>query len=136
MWVCPNCSRRFRNANQNHTCHLISKDDLFIKRPAHLKSLYEKIIDVVQRFGNFREETVMPDVIFFKTKSTFMAVKVKKDHLDIEFFLDHLENIPPVSKYLQTSKHRVAHVVPIDNEEDIDPQLMRWMKHSYDLITK
>ena len=134
MWVFPNCNRSFKNANQNHTCHLISKDDLFSKRPAHLKSLYKKIVEIVQGFGNFREETVMPDVIFFKTKSTFMAVKVKKDHLDIEFFLDHLENIPPVSKYLQTSKHRVANIIPVDSEEDIDPQLIAWMKHSYDLI--
>jgi hypothetical protein len=115
---------------------LISKDDLFIKRPPQLRSLYKKIVELVQQFGDFREETVLPDVIFFKTKSSFLAVKVKKDHLDIEFFLDHLENIPPVSKYLQTSKHRVAHVVPIDNEKDIDKQLIAWMKHSYELIAK
>ena len=52
-------------------------------------------------------------MIFIKTKSTFMAVKVKRDRLDVDFFLDHLENVPLVSKYLQTSKHRVAHVVPV-----------------------
>ena len=135
MWTCPNCKRSFKNANQIHTCHLIPKDDVFNKRPAQLKSLYKKIFSIVKQFGDFREETVLPDVIFFKTKSTFLAVKVKKDHLDVEFFLDHLEDAPPVSKYLQTSKHRVAHVVPIDNEKDIDNQLIGWMKHSYELIT-
>jgi hypothetical protein len=114
---------------------LIPKDDLFDKRPEQLKSLYKKIAEIVQQFGDFREETVLPDVIFFKTRSTFLAVKVKKDHLDIEFFLDHLEDGPPVSKYLQTSKHRVAHIVPIDNEKDISKQLIGWMRHSYNLIT-
>ena len=135
MWTCKKCGRAFKNANQQHTCKLISKYDLFIKRPEHLKTLYDKVSAVVKTFGEFREETVLPDVIFFKTKSTFMAVKVKKDHLDIEFFLDHLENVPPVSKYLQTSKNRVAHIVPIDSPQDINSQLKKWMKASYHLIT-
>jgi Domain of unknown function (DUF5655) len=134
MWTCPNCGRSFKNANQNHTCRLISKDDLFKKRPVQLRSLYKKIFEIVRQFGDFREETVPPDVIFFKTRSTFLAVKVKKDHLDIEFFLDHIEDAPPVSKYLQTSKNRVAHIVPIDSGKDINRQLIAWMKHSYELI--
>jgi hypothetical protein len=73
-------------------------------------------------------------VIFFKTQSTFLAVKVKKKWLDIQFFLDHLEDVPPVKKYLQTSKRRFAHLVSIDEEADIDGQLRSWMKASYELI--
>jgi predicted transport protein len=131
MWTCPNCGRTFKRKDQQHTCTLISKDSLFAKRPPGLKTLYEKIVKQVEKFGNYREETVNPDVIFFKTKSTFLAVKVKKDHLDIEFFLDHLEDTPPVSKYLQTSKYRVAHVVPVDRVEEINEQLISWIKNSY-----
>jgi len=134
MWTCPKCKRSFKRKDQQHTCDLISKEQLFAKRPADLKKLYDQIVKVVRKFGEYREETVKPDVIFFKTKSTFLAVKVKKDHLDIEFFLDHLEDQPPVSKFLQTSKHRVAHLVPIDDPEDINQQLIRWMKSSYELI--
>ena len=134
MWTCPKCKRSFKRKDQQHTCNLISKEQLFAKRPADLKKLYDQIVKVVRKFGEHREETVKPDVIFFKTKSTFLAVKVKKDHLDIEFFLDHLEDQPPVSKFLQTSKHRVAHLVPIDDPEDINQQLIGWMKSSYELI--
>ncbi len=85
--------------------------------------------------GEYREEAVPPDVIFFKTKSTFLGIKVKKDQLHVEFFLDHLENVPPVSKYLQTSKHRVVHLVPVDRPEDINKQLVNWIKESYKLIS-
>jgi Domain of unknown function (DUF5655) len=63
-------------------------------------------------------------------------VKVKKDYMDIEFFLDHPEEVPPVSEYLQTSKNRVAHLVPVDNAKDIDQQLINRMKHSYELTSK
>jgi predicted transport protein len=136
MWTCPKCGRTFKRKDQQHTCTLISKESLFLKRPPELKRLYEKIAQQITKLGDYREETVNPDVIFFKTKSTFLAIKVKKDHLDIEFFLDHLENVPPVSKYLQTSKHRVAHVVPIDSEEEINDQLIVWIKSSYLLVSK
>jgi len=101
-----------------------------------LKGLFEEIEAIVKTFGRYREEAVAPDVIFFKTKSTFLAVKVKKSHLEIEFFLDHLEDVPPVAKFLQTSKHRVVHIVKVDGEKDIDEQLKKWMKQSYELINK
>jgi predicted transport protein len=134
MWICPKCKRAFKNANQNHSCGLVSKDDLFSKRPQFLRSLYDKIISSVKELGEYREEAVLPDVIFFKTKSTFLDIKVKKDHLEIEFFLDYREDDPSIAKWLQTSKHRFAHVVRVDNEEDITRQLTEWVKHSYHLV--
>jgi len=136
MWVCPKCNRRFKRKDQQHSCILITKESLFEKRPPELKKLFERLVKEVKKFSEYREETVRPDVIFFKTKSTFLGIKVKKDHLEVEFFLDHLENIPPVSKYLQTSKHRVVHLVPIDQPENINKQLIGWIKASYELINK
>ncbi|NJO25559.1 MAG: hypothetical protein HC867_07070 [Bacteroidia bacterium] len=61
---------------------------------------------------------------------------MKKDHLEVEFFLARLEDVPPVQKYLQTSKHRVVHVVLVDRLGNIDAQLIAWMKESYQLISK
>jgi hypothetical protein len=84
--------------------------------------------------GDYKEETVPPDVIFFKTVSTFLGVKVKRDHLEIEFFLDHADYAPVISKYLQTSAHRFAHIVPVDNPDEIDEQLKNWIQHSFHLI--
>ena len=136
MWVCPKCGREFKRKDQQHACTLISKESLFSKRPQGLKDLYDKVESHVKKLGGYREETVRPDVIFFKTKNTFLAVKVKKDHLDVEFLLDHLEDVPPVSKYLQTSKNRVAHVVPVDAPEEINEQLINWIKASYALVSK
>jgi len=134
MWTCPTCHRKFRNTNQAHSCTLADKESFFLSRPPHFRKLYYIIEDYVKNCGEFREEAVSPDVILFKTKSTFLAVKVKKAWLDIEFFLDHLEDVPPVKKYLQTSKRRFAHLVSIDDEEDIDQQLLDWIHESYKLI--
>lgn len=136
MWICPKCKRTFKRKDQQHSCTLITKESLFARRPPELKKIFEKIVKEVKKFGACREETVKPDVIYFKTKSTFLGIKVKKAHLEVEFFSDHLENIPPVAKHLQTSKHRVVHLVPVDRPEDINKQLVNWMKTSYKLISE
>ncbi len=136
MWACPKCGRTFKNTNQLHGCRLIKKESLFEKRPVILKTIYKKIVAAVKPLGEFREETVSPGIIFFKTSSTFLAVKVKRDHLEVEFFLDHLSDSPLVSKHLQTSAKRFVHVVPVVNPDDIDKQLIGWIKHSYQLILK
>lgn len=135
MWNCPKCHRTFKRKNQQHSCTLITKESLFEKRPKELEKLFSIVEQKVSQLGSYRLETVKPEVIFFKTKSTFLGIKVKKDHLVVEFFLDHIENIPPVFKYLQTSKHRIVHEVVVDQEEDITKQLMDWIKHSYELVS-
>ena len=33
-------------------------------------------------------------LLFFKTKATFPGIKVKRNHLDVEFYLEVLENVP------------------------------------------
>ncbi len=136
MWTCPKCGRSFKRRDQFHGCKLISKDSLFEKKPPLVKKLYDKIVKELKKIGEYREEAVPPDMIFFKTRSTFLGIKVKKDQLHVEFYLDHLEDGPPVSKHLQTSKHRGVHLVPIDRLENIDQQLIGWIKHSYRLINK
>jgi predicted transport protein len=136
MWTCPKCGRTFKRKNQEHGCKMVSKESLFAKRLPELKKLYEKIVKEIKKFGEFREEALPSAVIMFKTKSIFLAIRIKKDHLAVGFFLDEVENVPPVSKYIQTSKNRWAHEVLVDRPEDIDKQLINWMKRSYKLITE
>ena len=135
MWICPSCSRHFKNTNQHHSCKTVAKKLLFNRRPIYLQDLYELIYCEILRFGEFREEAVPPNVLYYKTRSTFMAIKVKSRWLDIEFFLEEIEDVPPVKRYLQISKNRVVHIVSIDNPKDINQQLINWMLRSYQLIS-
>ena len=134
MWTCPKFKRNFRNTNQSHSCVPVSKKDLFADRPAFLKKLYDQLIVEVKQLGGYREEAVSPGTIYFKTKSTFLAIKVKKTYLEVEFFVDHHEDDPSIASWLQTSKHRFVHVVKLDSKTDITRQLIEWIKDSYHLI--
>ena len=134
MWTCPKCKRSFKNNNQAHGCHQIKVEDLFRKRSDHIRKLYLELDSKISTIGKFRKEAVPPDVVFYKTVSTFLAVKVKTKWLDIEFFLDHYDDNPIVKKYLQTSKKRFVHLVSIDENSDINHQLIGWITQSYKII--
>lgn len=134
MWICPTCNREFKNTNQIHSCKLLKVEDFFENRPPILWDTYQKLLEVVGTFGAFRVEILHRNVIFLKTISNFLWVKRKKKHLEICFFLDHVEDVPPVVKFKQFSKNRIIHVVPIDEPSDIDNQLIEWMQASYLLI--
>lgn len=134
MWTCPTCTRKFRNTNQHHTCQLVKVEEIFANRPPILLAIYHRILAVADTFGDYRIEPIPYEVIRLKTKSTFVSIKRKKDHLEVSFYLDHLEDVLPVSKHRRMSAKRVVHVVPVDSLEDIDNQLIDWMRASYDLI--
>ena len=134
MWTCPKCKRHFKNANQWHGCHQLSLDSILDKRKGHIADLYA-CLHKQFLFENYRREVVPPDVIFYKTKSTFLAVKLKTKWIDIEFFLDYYMDSPIVKKWLQTSKKRWIYVVSIDSETDISNELMEWIGYSYQLIS-
>ena len=136
MWTCPVCNRVFKRRDQPHSCKLASRADLFDKRPAIFRQLYSKIINSLQSLGTYHEEAIPPDTIYFKSGSTFLALKLKKNYMEVEFFLDHREEAPSISKFLQTSKNRYAHIVPINQEEDLTTAVLAWIRESYILISK
>ena len=135
MWTCPKCMRKFSKQDQSHSCHQMEISDILNRRSADIVDLVQELNREISQFGSFRVEAIRPDVLFYKTKSTFVALKVKTKWIDIEFFLERAEDVPPVKKLLQTSKRRFLHVVSIDGAEDIDGQLIEWMHKSYLLIT-
>lgn len=135
MWICPECSRTFKNKNQWHSCVNTSVDTFLHGKPEPLISLYHLLINSVKKFGPLQIQTVQ-SAILVKTGSTFLEIKFAKDHLRIAFYLDHETKEFPVVKSLRVSKNRVAHVVCLGKKEDLDSQMINWLKHSYLLVKK
>ena len=135
MWTCPNCKRQFRNRNQVHGCHNLKVEDLLLKRSKIINQLYHSLNEYISSLSKIRLEAVPPDVVFYKTETTFLALKLKTKWIDIEFFLNHHDDHPLVKKWLQTSKNRFVHIVSIDSMDEIDDQIKKWIRLSHQLIT-
>lgn len=133
MWICPKCKRNFRSTNQWHSCKTIDAVDHFKNKPPVIKAIYDKLIATVNKIGPVTINAVK-SAIFLKTKSTYIEIKPKKEYVLIAFFLDKEVKEFPISRVVQLSKNRFAHVIHLQNPTDINKQVIVWLKESYKLI--
>ena len=129
-WTCPLCKRPFKYNSQAHSCVQVSPDSILDSKSEITRKIYKKLITAIQQFGPFDISAARKD-IYLKHPGTFLAIKPKKDELDVEFYLSALTDEFPVYKTLRTSKNRVVHYVRLDDPKQIDKQLIHWLQLSY-----
>ena len=117
-WNCPECGKEFRNTNQWHSCARVGVDDHFRNRPA-ARAVFDKLMSELNEIGAFTLDPVKT-AIQVRTTSTFLSIKPKKHHLDIEFSLPRVVDEFPIYKSFQISKNRVLHMAIIEEPADVD----------------
>jgi hypothetical protein len=132
LWTCPKCGRRFERKGQMHSCKLFPLDDHF-KGKDRSKTLYEKFrFSVKNRLGDFKIES-LECCIHFVGIFTFVAVKIFKDKIVIDFSLDRSLEKERANKNIQMSAHRYLYNIEIRDENDIDDELMEWIEEAYSI---
>ena len=72
------------------------------------------------------------NAILFQAKSNFLAVKPKKFYLDIEFLLPEKTEEFPVYKVVQATKLKYAHFMRLESPDEVDEQLISWLKMAFE----
>lgn len=134
-WTCPKCFRQFKHAAQYHSCVKLNSAAHFIGKNPNIIRIYEKILKETKKIGRVNVSTVKSGIML-KNISTFLAMKPGKSWLDIEFFLPEEVNEFPVHRTFRYSKNKVVHSVRLGSPGEVDRQLVRWMKTSYNLSGK
>jgi len=134
-WICPVCERTFHKANQAHSCELCSVEMHLAGKDENVKSAFRHLMEVVSGFGPLQISPTKHAVII-ASRSTFLALKLKKNILDLEFLLSREAYEFPVYKTFRVSKKRVAHFVRIDKPDQIDQQLIAWLKEAFDTVNE
>ena len=132
MWTCPKCKRPFKYKTQYHSCVTIDPDSVFEKYPLAGK-LYKILEQKVRGFGTDVVMSAVKSAVFAKANGTFIAFKPKKNALAIEFFLPEELNEFPIERTFRYTKTKVVHLVHIDGREQINKQLLNWVRTSYDM---
>jgi hypothetical protein len=134
-WICPNCSRSFKNPNQPHSCIVTGIDDHFKRKDIMVRDIFDKLYKHVSKFGNVKFNPTKHAIIV-SSKSTFLAIKPRKTILDIEFLLEDEMEVYPVHKIFRVSKNRVAHFIHLETAEQVDKKLISLIKQAYKTINK
>lgn len=131
-WVCPNCGRNFKHRNQAHTCAKIDIASVFANMSPVVLSIWEKLYEVVNKFGEVNASATR-QAIMFSVGHTFLAVKPKKECLDIEFLLNEEHSSPPVYKTFRANKTRIAHFVRLESPDDLTKKLVAMLNRAHKL---
>ena len=134
-WICPKCSRQFKNPNQWHSCEKNEIASVMENKPKEIVVLYHALAVKVKALGPVTIEATR-SAVMFKAPATFLAFKPKKDGAIIEFFLPEARDEFPVFRVLRISRKRWVHIVTLENEKDLNQKVIGWINESYGLLRK
>ena len=69
-----------------------------------------------------------------KCDATFLGAELKKNYLIRGFQLNRQIDHFPIVKVLIASSKRFFHIVHLDQEDEVDEQLLAWIRESYEMI--
>jgi hypothetical protein len=131
LWTCPKCGRQFARTGQSHSCKPFALEQHFEGKESS-KPLYNKFKKAVkENTGPFKVESLECCIHFVKT-STFLAVKIMKNKIRVDFSLDHKIKSKRIVKSLQMSANRFLYVIDIADENQINKELLEWISESRD----
>lgn len=130
LWTCPHCNRKFVHRGQMHSCRQFPLEQHFAGKPGG-KKLYEHFKRAVRKStGHFKIES-LECCIHFVNNSTFVAVKIYKDKIRIDFTLYHTIERKRYHRFTMLSANRYLYYCYIFNEVEIDEALIGWIKEAY-----
>lgn len=133
-WTCSTCKRTFSRNKQSHSCEIHDINSIFHDKPPEIFNLYKTLVSRVQELGSM-EVHVATWNITLRSQSTFMSIFPEKKDLALAIIRDEPLDDFPVYQSYQSSKKRWSNHIKIEKEEEIDTQLLGWIKDAYDLCS-
>ncbi len=94
--------------------------------------IYERLIKELQKFGKLKIEPKKTS-IHLGNRFGFAGVYTRKNYINLEVHLNYKLTSNRVSKVEQATTNRYHHTFKIANEQDIDEELLNWLKQAYEL---
>jgi hypothetical protein len=129
LWKCPVCKRKFAQRSQAHSCRPVSIDTHFQGKPPRQKTLFEALQTKLKESGKVRVDAV-PSSINLAARSHFGGVRVQRDGLRVGFVLSRPLGSDRIVQTLQLGPATYAHSVKISSEQDLDEELLGWLKEA------
>lgn len=132
MWTCSKCGRIFKKTKQPHSCRKIPLAKHF-KNKEHAKELYEYLLDQINDKAGPCKVISIPCCIHLFGKYDFIAILPKKYGLEIRFALDRKLKTERLKSSVPMSSKVFKNCFDIKNKEEIDNELLGYLKESYSL---
>lgn len=94
--------------------------------------LYRKLLDELQNIGPIKIEPQKTS-IHLGNRFGFAGIYTRKDYINLEIHLGYKLSHVRVLKVEQSSANRFHHSIRLKSLEDIDQQLISWLREAYEL---
>ena len=132
LWRCPDCGREFKNRNQAHSCVSYSLDYHFENKPPVIKDIFNALVSGIRRYGPVRID-VVKTAINLAASSHFAMAYPMKSGIKLEFRYDGALEDPRIVRSQVISEGNYIHWVKVCTAEEIDRQLLSWLKRAYEM---
>ena len=107
-------------------------DTLFSGKDATVRATYERLLEVLRTFGPFQEEPKKTSVHLVRITG-FAGVHPRKSFLYLNLRLDRPLQGQRIAKSEQVSKNRYHNEVKVASPDEVDAELVDWLKDAYAL---
>ena len=131
-FTCPKCLRPLTKENSWHYCHRISFDDLLKGKPIEMKETFDALLKEIGSWPGVRASASKTCAVFIAAK-TFMVAKVMKKELDVKFVLPNERDDFPIYKKAAYG-NKLEHYIRLQSPEDLDGDVFRFIRESYEMM--
>lgn len=110
----------------------LAQDALFVGKDASVRAIYDRLIDALQDIGPFQAEPKKTSIHLVRA-SGFAGVHPRKSFLYLNIRLDRALQGERIAKSEQVSKNRYHNEVKLTSPDDVDGELVGWLKEAYNL---
>jgi hypothetical protein len=104
----------------------------FAGKDPNVRALYDRLLERLRTLGAVHEEPKKTS-IHLANKSGFAGVHTRRNYILLNIRSDHAIDSPRVVKSEQVSRSRYHEEVKLQTLDDIDAELLAWLKDAYDL---
>ena len=104
----------------------------FTDKSPVVREIYNKLLKVLRQFGPVTEEPKKTS-IHLAREAAFAGVSTRKDALWLNIRADHKIQSPRVHKVEQVSAKRFHNELKLTSPNEVDAELIGWLKEAYNL---
>ena len=107
-------------------------DALFAGKDVAVRAIYSRLLEVLHSFGPFREEPKKTSIHLVNT-SGFAGIHPRRSFLYLNLRMDRPLESKRIAKSEQVSKNRYYNEIKIIAPDEVDDELIGWLKEAYRL---
>ena len=105
---------------------------LFTGKDAVVQTIYTRLLEALHAFGSFQEEPKKTSIHLMRSVG-FAGVHPRKSYLYLNIRTDYPVDSPRIAKSEQVSKNRFHNELKLTSPDEIDAELVGWLKDAYAL---